>query len=110
MGRRPPARLTASLLGFSHLGQPFSILGSFPSKNKESGVKNPKSKPLLSPSMDSTGLNQMWPPPHCSNPNLNPQLVINKSKVSKNREAKAQRNNLIKTKRENIKRKKGERR
>lgn len=51
--------------------------------------------------MDSTGLNQIWPPPHRSNPNLNPQLVINKSgKVSKNREAKAQRNNLIKTKNE----------
>lgn len=82
-----------------------SILGSLPSKNKESGVKNPKSQPLLPPSMDNTGLNQMWPPPHHSNPNLNPQLVINKSgKVSKNREAKAQRNNLIKTERGKMKR------
>lgn len=69
-----------------------SILGSLPSKNKESGVKNPKSQPLLSPSMGSTGLNQMScpNPKHC-NPNLNPRSVINKSgKVSKNRGAKAQ--------------------
>lgn len=59
----------------------------------------------MSPSMESTELNQMWPPPHRSNPNLNPQLVINKSgKVSKNREAKAQRNNLIKTERGKMKR------
>lgn len=34
--------------------------------------------------MENTELDQMWPPPHYRNPNLNPQLVINKSgKVSK---------------------------
>lgn len=61
-----------------------SILRAPPCKNKESGVKNPKSQPHLPPSMDNTGLDQMWPPPCCSNPNLNPLLVINKSgKVSK---------------------------
>lgn len=112
MGRRPPARLTASLLGSSHLGQLFTStapsLDPFLVKIKNLGVKNAKSQPLLPPSMDNTGLDQMWPPPRCSNPNLNPQLVINKSgKVSKNREAKAQRNNLIKTEGENEKGKKG---
>lgn len=110
MGRRPPARLTASLLGSSHLGQLFTStapsLDPFLVKIKNLGSKTPKSQPLLPPSMDNTGLNQMWPPPLCSNPNLNPQLVINKSgKVSKNREAKAQRNNLIKTAREKWKEK-----
>lgn len=96
----PPARLTPSLLASSHLGQLFTStapsLGPFLVKIKNLGVKNAQSQPLLPPSMEKTGLDQMWPPSHQSNPGLNPQLVVNKSaKVSK-AESKAQRNNLIK--------------
>lgn len=113
MGRRPPARLTVSLLGSSHLGQLFTStapsLDPFLVKIKNPGVKNPK---VTAPPSHLQWTAQKWTKcglhPTEATPTWTHSLSLTRVvRFQKNREATAQRNNLIKTEGGKRKKKKG---
>lgn len=118
MGRRPPARVTASLLGSSHLGQLFTStapsLDPFLVKIKNLGSKTQSH----SPSCHLQWVAQDWtkclaPTPNIATPTWTPALSLTRAvRFQKTEGQRHKRNNLIKVEGKNEKRKKeeGERR